>query len=122
MSDEVSDVVKLRFEFYRNIGAVALAALAAAVALINSVFSKAPNRFIALIAIGLFICTAISIHGAQEVLLNRLSPKPGFSGRVTKWIFSPRWQSLEVEYVLSGVSGITFSLGLVLFGVFVVYA
>jgi hypothetical protein len=122
MTEQVNELTKLRFEFYKNISTVALAALAGAVALINSVFSRAPNKYVTFIAIGCFISTAISIHGAQEILLNRLSPKPRFSSRITRLIFFPRWHSLEAEYVLSGLSGITFALGLVLFGVFVVYA
>jgi hypothetical protein len=122
MSHQIDDATKLRFEFYKNISGVTLAAVAGATALINSLLSNAHNKYIAFIAIGCFICSAISIHGAQEVLVNRSSTRPRFSNRITSLLFSPHWHSLEAEYVFSGVSGATLGLGFVLFGFFVVYA
>jgi hypothetical protein len=115
----MDEPTKLRFEFYKNFSALALATLAGAIALINSVFSHADKKYLAFVAIGCFICSAICIHGAQEVLLNRFSQKPNFSTRIARFIFSPRWHTIEAEYVLSGISGTSFGLGLVLFGAFV---
>ena len=119
MSQEINEPTKLRFEFYKNFSALALAALAGAIALINSAFSHADKKYLGFIAIGCFICSAICIHGAQEVLLNRFAQKPNFSNKVARFILSPRWHTIEAEYALSGVSGTSFGLGLVLFGAFV---
>ncbi len=119
MNQQIDEPTKLRFEFYKNFSALVLAALAGAIALINSAFSHADKKYLAFIAIACFICSAICIHGAQEILLNRFSQKPNFSHRITRFIFSPHWHTIEAEYVLSGVSGTAFGLALVSFGVFV---
>jgi hypothetical protein len=122
MSQQIDEPAKLRFEFYKNFSALTLAALAGAIALINSAFSNAGDKYFAFISIACFICSAICIHGAQEVLLNRFSQKPNFSTRIARFVFSPRWHTTEAEYVLSGLSGTAFGLGLVLFGLFVFFS
>jgi hypothetical protein len=119
MNQQVDEITKLRFEFYKNVSTLALATVGGAITIVHTLFSNVADKVTAYIAIGCFIAAAISIHGAQEVLVNRLSPRPHFRSRLMALLFVPRWHSIEAEYVLSGITGVTFGVGLVLFGIFV---
>ena len=113
---------KLRFEFHKNIGAMALAAFGGAITLLHTVFSGAGNKSLAYISVSCFFLSSTLAYGAQEALLNRLSPPPQFRSRLARLALTPRFRSIEAQYAFEALSAALFGVGLVLFAFFVVAA
>ena len=116
---DAENYTKLRFEFYKNLGTLALAALGGEVTLVHTVFSGVAQKSLPYVSIGCLFLAAMAAQAAQETLLNRISPPPRFGHRLLRIILTPRLRSIEAQYACEGFSAVMFGLGLALFAVFV---
>jgi hypothetical protein len=112
------EVTKLRFGFYQTLGTLAVAVGGGKVTLLHTVFSTARPKTLGYLAIACLALAAILAQGAQEALLNRLSPLPRFRSPAVSLILKPRWRSIEAQYGCEAACGLLFGLGLVLFVIF----
>jgi hypothetical protein len=114
--DGIDNATKLRFDFYKNMATLSLATLGGEITLLNTLYARVNNKTLAYVSICSVVVAALLIHIAQEVLVNRVSPRPNFPVRLLNKLWGPR--SLETEYAYTFVSAITFGLGVTLFAIF----
>ncbi len=114
--------IRLRFDFYRSVVTFGLASLGGEITLLHTLFTDAPNQSLGYVSIGSLIFACVFVLGAKEALVRRVSPIPDFQSRLLRGLANVAITSLKGEWILSFLAGITFGLGLVLFGIFIVLA
>jgi hypothetical protein len=116
----IDDCQKLRFEFYKNLGTLTLAAAGGEITLLNTVFLAVKNKSLAFASIACLILACMAAHGAQEALINRLSPTVRFQHWLTRLALTPRLRSLEAQGACEIASAALFGIGLALFAGFMI--
>lgn len=115
--NDVDTATKLRYDFYKNIGGLALAALGGEITLVNTVFQAAGDKKIAYVSYVCLFLASMSALGAQEALLNQLAP-PHFRTRAVEAILKPRLRTPEAQYIFEGLSAILLGIGVAIFATF----
>ncbi len=118
LSDETR--VQLRLDFLKTWVTFLLAMTGGEVTLLNTLYTTSGHKWMLYTAIASLITACILMLGAAECLINRVYPPPAFTDRLRRLLVALAPKSPGAEWILSSLAGGFTSLGLMIFGLFVI--
>ncbi len=118
LSDEAK--VQLRLDFLKTWVTFLLAMTGGEVTLLNTLYTGSNHKWVLYISIASLITACILMLGAAECLINRIYPPPAFTDPLRRFLVTLAPKSPDAEWLFSSLAGGFTSLGLVIFGIFVI--
>lgn len=109
-------VWQLQFEFLKQISTLTLASVGGEITLLEMVFIDNEYKFLAYISIVFLLIATILCTEAQEIMVDRLAKKANIGSASNTFLKLPRTQGMQ--QVMTTLSIMLFSVGVVLFALF----